>query len=254
MKRIYCLIKIFKEEDEIHANSFLQKGEMYCQTLKKFQEIEDGNLRGDKHESVSHWFQPDDIVLKISINHDLEGIPKELTISKNDLAGPVFIKTTEYDFHNIFCMYSIAVDDFEYEYTTEEDRLALADKIQEQLNNAIKIDENLSELGNFAVIITNVEEFISRIKKYAEAYRYKNYHGLVGYYNENYYNGSFDGPEAIFRKRDQYDWQKEYRFVFDINNIQMENKILEIGSLKDIGFITTVDQLKDMFKIKIDNI
>jgi len=80
---IWYFIKFFAEET--HADQFIAGG-MYMNTLSHFKQLEsecdDG--RPDATEAVSHWWQPNDILMKLSV----PGIG-ETEISNKDLAGPV---------------------------------------------------------------------------------------------------------------------------------------------------------------------
>ena len=50
----------------------------------------------------------------------------------------------------------------------------------------------------------------------------------------------FSGKEAIFKKRDEYSYQKEYRFAI-ATGVQGSNPIiLDIGDIKDISMRSNV--------------
>ncbi|HUX91217.1 MAG TPA: hypothetical protein VMV48_11080 [Gallionellaceae bacterium] len=247
-KIIYCLVKIFNKIDEVHADSFLNSGEMYCRALKKFKEIEDNETRGDRYEGLTHWIQPKDAIITLKLEKSIEGVPNEIIIKENDLAAPTVIQSTEYDFHNVYCMYAIAIDDFKFEYSTEEERLALQKEINNKLSKQIEIDNKVSsELGNVAIVITNVKEFIGRVKEYSDE---NVHHGFVEYFEEKSQTALFAGMNAIFKKRSIYAYQNEYRFVF-VPKENLDCRIFSIGNLEDIAYKTTIDELQNSINVTI---
>ncbi len=247
-KIIYCLVKIFKDNDKVYADSFLKNGEMYCQALKKIKEIEDNETRGDRYEGLIQWIQPKDIIMTLKLEKSIEGIPDEIIIKENDLAAPVAMQTTEYDPYNVYCMYAIAIDDFKFEYSTEEERLALQKEINGQLSRQIEIDQKVSsELGNVAIVITNVKEFIGRVKEY---FGEDVHHGFVEYFEEKSQTVLFTGMNAIFKKRSIYSYQNEYRFAF-VPKENLDYKIFSIGNLEDIAYKTTIDELRNSAKVTV---
>jgi len=247
-KIIYCLVKIFKDCDEVYADKFLNDGELYCQALKNFKAIEDNEVRGDRYEGLIHWIQPKDCIISIKLLENIVNIPSEITIREADLAAPTALQTTEYDYHKIYCMYAIAIDEFRFEYSTEEERLSLQKEINDLISKQIKIDEKISsELGNIAIVITNVGKFIDRVK---EHYDKDLHHGLVGYFDDEATSAQFQGIESIFRKRKFYTYQNEYRFAF-IATDQLDSKTFHIGNLKDIAYKTTVGELKNSMSVSV---
>lgn len=94
---IWYFIKFFTEET--HADQFIA-GNLYMNTLSYFKTLENegDNGRPDSTEAVAHWWQPDDILVKLQ----LPGIG-ETKISKKDLAAPVSISFDYHNYVHIFC-------------------------------------------------------------------------------------------------------------------------------------------------------
>lgn len=240
-KRIYCLVKIFEEKDSAYADAFLRKGEMHCKSLKKIKKIEDGEIRGDRHEVSSHWIQPEGVVFTLRLDEKIEGIPDEIVCTEKDFAGPIIIQNTDFDSHYIYCMCSIAINEFKYEYSTEEERVLLAKEINEKLKMQVEIDQKITDLGSIAVVITKVDDFFKRIKSQSPRLLCRDF---VDYFDENKTH-EFDGLKAVFNKRGQYSYQREYRFVFEPDTKQEDAIKFEIGSIEDIAFKTTVAELRN---------
>ena len=143
-------------------------------------------------------------------------------------------------------MYAIAIDEFRFEYSIEEERVSLHKEINCLISDQIKIDDKISsELGNIAIVITNVEKFIDRVKKHCDK---EVRHGLVGYFDDEATGAQFQGVESIFRKKKFYIYQKEYRFAFSTTD-KLDSKIFHIGDLKDIAYKTTVGELKNSISV-----
>lgn len=240
-KRIYFLVKIFKEEDAAYADAFLRKGEIFCQTIKEFKKIKDDDKRGDLFEGISHWIQPEGVVFTLTLDKKIEGVPDKVVCTEKDFAGPIIIQNTDFDSHYIYCMYSIAINDFKYEYSTEEERVLLEKEINRQLMRQVEIAEAVADLGAVVVVIKNVEDFIDRVKS-ASSRRMCG--GFVKYFDESKTH-EFEGVKTIFSKRSQYSYQREYRFVFEPDAKQEAAIKFEIGSIEDIAFKITVAELRN---------
>ncbi|QFY44191.1 hypothetical protein F6R98_17395 [Candidatus Methylospira mobilis] len=72
------------------------------------------------------------------------------------------------------------------------------------------------------------------------------------YEPETFY-GSFKGIEPVFRKRNIYSYQNEYRFAFYNKNNDIENKIIRIGSLSDFAKKIPIKFLNEI-KIELSGI
>ncbi|HEX8964354.1 MAG TPA: hypothetical protein VF801_15225 [Rhodocyclaceae bacterium] len=247
-RRIYLLIKIFDKEE--HADAFLHQGEMFCRTIGEFRRTFDDESRGDKYEGVTDWHQPGQVKLTISYK-DGEGIDHSINIDEKDLAGPVVIQRSGFDSLNVFCMYAIKIDDCEETYETEEERLNAVERINDSLKRQSHIDEKLSALGDFAVIVYRISEFIDKVKEAAANIGAECVDNLVEYYDPETFNGSFDDLEAVFRKRDGYAHQNEYRFAFLLPEPE-GTKTIRIGSLIDMAIKLPTKEINSRVQIRLD--
>lgn len=92
-RTIFFFVKVFDKEE--YAEDFI-KGKLFSNRLsffRKYEENESAN-RGDKHEGVVGWHQPDQIRLEIN--------GRIIT----DLAGPVMTQMNWHDHLNVFCIYA----------------------------------------------------------------------------------------------------------------------------------------------------
>lgn len=243
--RIYMLIKIFDKEE--YADAFIQKGEMFCRTLGDFKKIEDDSGRGDPYEGVTDWHQPDQISLTISYK-DEDGVEHSLPIE--GLAGPVVMGNTGYDRLNLYCMYVVKVPEFEESYETEEERVRIVEKINSMLKERSTLSEEVLSLGEFAVVVYQVEDFIDRVKQVAKSQNFACWNRTIEYYDPDTFHGSFKELEAVFRKRDIYAHQNEYRFAFGSHEPE-DAKTVSVGSLNGIAFKVPTKEINDKVQIKL---
>lgn len=243
--RVYLLIKVFDKEE--YADAFIQKGELFCRPLGDFKLVDDDAVRGDPYEAVTDWHQPDQIKLIITFK-DKDGIEKTFPIEK--LAGPLIIQNNGYDRLNLYCMYAVKVQEFEESYETEEERVAIVDKINAMLKEKSTLSDEVLSLGEFAVVVYQVEDFIARVRKAAQENDFACWNGLIRYYDPNTFHGSFKELEAVFRKRKIYKHQNEYRFAFGSHKPEGV-KFINLGSLEGIAVKVKTREINEKIKLKL---
>lgn len=243
--KIVLLVKVFDQEK--YADAFIQTGEMFCKTIGQFKQIECDAARGDKFEAPSDWHQPDRVSLTLSFKTP-DGIEKCFPIE--GLAGPLVMQRTAHDHLNAFCMYAVTIPDFEESYETEEERLHVVEKINSILKIHSTLGEEMLSFGEHAVIIFNVEKFIDKTSKAALSEGYSFWRGLVDYFDPETFHGSFEEVESVFKKRNIYSYQKEFRFVFDSSKPEGE-KTFHAGPLGEIAFKLKTGEINSKLEMKL---
>ncbi|WP_288841433.1 hypothetical protein [uncultured Deefgea sp.] len=243
--RIYLLIKVFDKEE--YADAFIQNGELFCRTLGDFKKADEEDGRGDRFEAVTDWHQPDQIKLVITYK-DNNGIEKSFPIEK--LAGPLTIQNNGYDRLNLYCMYAVKAPESEESYETEEQRVAIVEKINQTLKERTTLSDEVLSLGEFAVVVYQVEDFIGRVKKAAQEKDFACWSGLIGYYDPDTFHGSFKELESIFRKRNIYEHQNEYRFAFGSHEPE-GTKVIHLGSLDGIAIKVPTREINEELQLKL---
>lgn len=234
---IHFLIKIFDKEE--YADAFIHKGEMFCKTLDEFKHLEDVK-RGDKHEATVGCYQPDK--MEVAINGEV--------IPRDSLAGPIVIQRNYYDKSNLYCMYAIEIEKYKISYNTEKERKIIFKRINEIFEKKLNLNEEALSLGKFAVVIYQVNDFIDKVSKAIKKEGFDCQYGLIDYYDSNTFHGQFKEDECIFKKRNSYANQNEFRFVFMNSNTSSGTKIIKIGSLKKIAIKTLVKEIGDKVQVK----
>ena len=214
MSVVFFLIKFFDNED--HVRDFLS-GRIHANMLAKFKRLEgiDDSGRGDRHESTIAWLQPGQGRLEIN--------GMDIT---DDLAGPVQLQKNWLDHLHIFCLHAV--------HSGSPDMATVSNENIEEFRMQFLIPDECRHLGEHAVVVNNVPEFIRRMEAAAAVNNYRVARGLVRYYDPESFHGNFRDVESIFRKQERYSYQKEFRFVIDNGLVSTAPLILEIGDISDI--------------------
>jgi|TARA_B110000211_G_scaffold83857_1_gene98166 hypothetical protein len=227
-KTIFFLVKIF--DNESYADDFI-RGNIFANRLSYFRKLEEGESsnRSDQHEGVVSWHQPEQV--NVEINGRLI----------TDLAGPISVKMNWHNHLNIFCIYAAHSGEFE---GVSEDNL-------DAFKKELEIPDECLKLGEYVVLITSVSQFIKRVTESAKCHNYGLTAGLVEYYDPKTFHGTFSETESIFRKRDEYQHQKEYRLVFNSGFQGDAPLILSIGDISDITMKCKVADINRYLDIKL---
>lgn len=103
--------------------------------------------------------------------------------------------------------------------------------------------------GDTAILITDLIEFLKRVKAAAAAVEKPIFHGPVEYVDKKIHDGQM-GP---FRKFSEYEYQSEFRLVMvGTENEPNKSTKLSVGDIRDIVMIGRSDQLPGLRKVKED--
>ena len=214
MSTIFFLVKFCNKKS--YADDLVQ-GRVHFSRLSEFKKNECGKSIGriDRHEGSTTWLQPGNLRLKLN----------GMDIS-NDLAGPLTIQMNWLNHLHIFCMHAV--------HSSNLDMAKFTNSEIEELRNELKVPDDCLSLGEYAVVVKNVSEFINRMEGAASAMGYRFTRGLVRYFKPETYHGYFQDVESIFWKRGSYSFQREFRFLIDSRTMDGCPRILDIGNIEDI--------------------
>lgn len=190
---------LLKLGERDHMEQF-RRGSLYMNPLSYFRSLEADSARGDRYEGTTHIFQPEDVIMKLSV----PGFG-EIVIDVKDLAGPTTLATHREQCCNIFCMHAIT----------------------EPINGPIFPSEH-QWFGDSMVLVLNTQDFLDRVEGAAKARRLSGAGKLVEYFDPN----SYTGPLNRFRKSREFAHQREYRIA--LNGAGTDTLRLDIGDITDI--------------------
>ncbi len=206
------LLKIF--ENEKYQNDFLN-GDLYMNTLKKFKEYDKSDTnRSDKFEALISNQKP-----------DLVQIGK-LSFPKKD-CGFMKLNSLEYDYCNLLCMYKLWM---------------------ENENDILSIDSKNKEFGSCCVIIHNVNLFLKKITEKTDSKDIVCHYNEVKYINKNKEFKNLNDFDIPFTKFSEYKYQREFRIAIDTKRNVNEPYILNIGDIRNICEITTIEKINQQLK------
>jgi hypothetical protein len=196
------------------VEDFCYKGKLYMNTLKFFNELEAKDiLRGDKSEGLAESHPSEKCHFFI----------KEDTrwLEINGLTGQVRFGDSRDKDINIFCLYAV----------TEKNEDSL-------------VDEGALRLGDYAAIILEGDEFLTRVKKAFEERQWAYCHDLVDYIDKNTYSG----PMGPFRKYSDREFQSEFRIASKTNQQKAIDNFY-IGDIRDITRLCDSKTIRNLLKI-----
>ena len=227
-KTIFFFVKVFTKKT--HAEDFL-RGTLYSNRLAFFKKLEEDTQanRSDRHEAVVGWYQPDQISLTLN--------GREI----KDLAAPVSLQMNQHNDLNVFCIY--AAHSGPFEVITDENIFDLKDHL--------KIPSDCLTLGDYAVVVTQAKSFIDRVVGAVKDEGFGLKAGLVEYYDPSAFSGSFSEDEAVFRKRKEFEYQREYRFSFDTGIPGDDPLKLKIGDISDIALLCSTSEVNNLLQVRL---
>lgn len=215
--KIYSLIKFGEKE---HMEMLRETGRLRMLRLAAFQAMEDNVGRGDRDEGLSGLYQPEKVVVTWG-GITLEGF-----------VGPIRAAHDVNALRHVFCL--VAVTSRRLEALTEGEPIVPVGNIA---------------LGKWAVVITNVSEFIERVKAATARANLSLKAGSVGYVDPKTYSGEM----GAFMKFDSYAHQCEWRIVLPPTGDEVY--WLDLGSdLKDISVLAPAAEVNEGLKVAMSSI
>ena len=211
----FLLIKFFDNPD--YADCFA-RGQLHLKRLSYFKKIEedethDPSGRIDRHEGTSGWMQPGRGTLTIN---GVEIQDAQIQIQKSWL-----------NHLHVLCLHAVHSGDLDL------DQLAAENDV-EPLRKRLMIPNECLSLGEHAVVIRNVPEFLGRVEATCKARGFRLKYGLVKYYDPKTFHGSFGDEDSVFRKQTRYMPQREFRFAVNTGTLGEDHLDIAIGDIRKL--------------------
>ena len=213
------LVKFAKDKQHLEE---MQKGMLYCNSIKYFTELEDGKLRGDAYEAVMELRYIEKGALQLKIANEPNSNWKTLNIMNAQ-----FKKHFNHLLGNLFCLSSVSLKP-----TVEPTTFRFVDRFK--------------SFGNYVLLIVHQPIFEKRLKKALKKAKIKCCGKKIEYLNLKNYTGE----KTLFQKDIEYSWQEEFRFYFERDSSEIFTFSME--SIKDISEIYDLDHQKE-FLITLPN-
>ncbi len=235
---IFFLAKFFKRKQ--YADDFLQ-GKLFLNSLRYFKDIEGEDGRGDKNEgAIVHPL--DGFTLTLTATNEKTGEVSEVTLTKDDLAAPVSTHPYWYDHINLLCMYACHSGEFQ----------DITDDNINDFRKQLEIPEECVHLGEHAIIITNCQEFLRRVSAAAEQNGYQLCKGLVAYYDPEVGTPTIRADvETLFYKRNEFQYQSEFRIAVDAYLNEPTPLCLRIGDISDIALLVHTSEINQQMRFEM---
>ena len=213
-RNILFLIKFFNKPE--HARKFSQ-GHLHMKKLSWFKrhENEDNNDSGriDTDEATSSLLQPGKGILTLN---DMVIEDAQIKIQMDWLN----------DLH-VFCLHAAHTGDLDFITLQAEHDV-------ETLRKQLVVPQKCLSLGNYAVVVKNVGEFVNRIDATLFSKHYLFIRKLVQYYDPTSFHGSFSDDQSVFWKQKRFAYQREFRYAINAGGSVDNILDLDVGDLSDI--------------------
>lgn len=214
MRRV--LVKITKNE---YLESNLRGG-IYMNNIERFRALENA-AQGDLYEGTSRVIEKEDME---SFGFNLNKQEKDAII------GPMVFLDETYKNVNLFCMYQLLIDDDNH-------------KIQKPSKKLLDFNSDI------AIVILDPDEFIKRVEsKIREELLNEN---LIYYisgdvnYNISLIDDMSTFSTSFFNKINYYSYQQEWRIAISFSISESGARTLEIGDIRDITKVVSLNELLD---------
>ena len=198
---IFMFVKFLTEE--AHAGEFLD-GTLCARRISWFRKVEEGNSSGRIDMTEGTLFRDLSEGGQFTI-FEQDNPDNHTIITSKDLAGPIEFQPNFLNNLNALCLHAVHTGDFDPDDTS--------DGRQDRLREALLIDEKCFDLGDHAVVIMDVQEFMRRIEFAVTAEGFQAWGWLVRYDGPAEFDKNFMDIKNVFRKHPDFSHQREFRFV-----------------------------------------
>ncbi|MEP1151261.1 MAG: hypothetical protein ABJH08_05985 [Balneola sp.] len=207
-------IKIGRKD---HINALQKEGHLYCNSVKYFRLVEQEDFNRHDAREGAYKTKVVDKPEEFNLYFEDERVSKKIE----------FMKTQEFDLSKenfkLFCLFGV--------------------KRKHAIGKAF-VDKKALEFGEKALLITDLIEFIERVKSSLHELNIDFKWGHVKYYKESGVNENL----TEFDKPDIFEHQNEFRLLIKEKSITPFS--FKIGSIEDISILYDTNDLKKITLLK----
>lgn len=210
--RVHTIIKFGARSD---LERLRNTGEVFLNTWGYFKHLESNKIQGDKHEGLTSIHQvANGIQLHIEVDGKfvpIQGIYGQIKFG---------VSASLLDNINLFCVHAVTDDSFQ------------------NLD-----DQRLKEFGDTALVMTDGDEFLARLRAKLNLEGFPHDSDLVKYVDIE----SHEGEMGPFRKLASYSYQSELRII--VHAKRNGPLKLWLGDISDISFLFSMAELKSRLRL-----
>jgi len=199
----------------------LLHGHLFMQSVGFFRSLEADAARGDQHEGLTYCRQANDTVLQVK--------QRGKWLKVEGIEGPMLFRDGGAEIGNIYSMFAFrgshaeAFFDGRSKWPVDVDNLCF---------------------GDSAVVFTDGDEFMRRVRAAAEREGLELRYDLVEYVDR----ATYTGPVGPFRKFSAFAHQSEFRIL---TKPECETaRVLTVGSLEDIAMTCPLVELNQRLRLQ----
>lgn len=227
-KRFLLLVKFFDRKQ--YADKMLA-GKLRAGRLKKFRETAD-LVRRDEYEGT---------MLLEGVTLSVQSDDGEwLSVTEDDLAGPIERRSPLIDNLNVFCMTA---------FRSSLGPWPSWDLVDQVKQHVVESLPTCSKMGEHAVVIRDADEFLRRVSEAAEREGWQHCPSLMEYYDSYPRDVAYGDGRSFtpaFLKRREYEREREFRIALNTDTAGDDPVTLEIGDIHDIGWYTETQELGNL--------
>ena len=212
-------VKVFDQSD--YAEAFT-RGELYMKRLPCYRKVEDGGTRSDEYEGILLADSPG-MMLELVGQLDSGEIVARHQIGRQEMAEPIETRANAPERFHPLCMYAAYISNNDFVDSSVDIRRKMV------------LPERIAEFGEHADVIPYPRTLLERVKIAVKREHFGFWAGQVQYYDPT------EGPpplpfgaETAFIKRNDYDYQSEYRIAIDTGIEGTNPYTLNVDDLRDI--------------------
>lgn len=215
---VLALVKFGAAE---HMADLCTHGHLYMQSVAYFRGLDADAARSDVHEGLRYCYQASNTIFQVRVADSWTTV--------GGIQGPMLHRTDGNPVGNVYCMFALRGSHAEAFHCGHTQSL---------------VDVERLAFGDTAVVFTNGDEFLRRVRTAAQNEGLHLQQHVVEYVDRRTYHG----PMGSFRKFSEFTYQSELRLL--VKPEAEGARSLVLGSLEDIAMLCPLVELNRRLRIR----